>query len=204
MGVKFIFDLDGTLTKQETLPLIAEYFSLENEIKELTEKTVKGEVEFNTSFQFRVNILKKYPIYEIVNLLYHVDIFILLLKFIQENSSSCVIASSNLSCWIEKLVQRYGCKVYASQAIIENNIIVEIKDILQKETIVNNYQKQGDFVIFIGDGNNDVEAMKFADIAIVMGQVNSPSEKLLSVADYVVYTEKELYELLVQLLKKYQ
>ena len=37
---KFIFDLDGTVTKEETLPLIAKHFSVEGEIMELTRNTV--------------------------------------------------------------------------------------------------------------------------------------------------------------------
>ena len=32
---KFIFDLDGTITKQETLPLISSYFNVQEEIDKL-------------------------------------------------------------------------------------------------------------------------------------------------------------------------
>ena len=37
---KFIFDLDGTITKEETLPLIARHFKVEEKIEELTRATV--------------------------------------------------------------------------------------------------------------------------------------------------------------------
>ncbi|MCI7267456.1 MAG: hypothetical protein MR545_09585 [Veillonellaceae bacterium] len=43
---KFIFDLDGTVTREETLPLIAKHFSVEEEIMELTRNTVDGRVPF--------------------------------------------------------------------------------------------------------------------------------------------------------------
>ena len=39
---KFIFDLDGTVTGEETLPLIANHFSVEEELMELTRNTVDG------------------------------------------------------------------------------------------------------------------------------------------------------------------
>jgi phosphoserine phosphatase len=54
---KFIFDLDGTITKEETLPLIARHFKVEEKIEELTRATVAGEVPFIESFIQRVNIL---------------------------------------------------------------------------------------------------------------------------------------------------
>ena len=38
---KFIFDLDGTITKQETLPLISSYFNVQEEIDKLTLKKKK-------------------------------------------------------------------------------------------------------------------------------------------------------------------
>ena len=43
---KFIFDLDGTVTKEETLPLIAKHFSVEEEIETLTKQTVMGQIPF--------------------------------------------------------------------------------------------------------------------------------------------------------------
>ena len=54
---KFIFDLDGTITKEETLPVIAKYFSIEEEVEELTKQTVMGHVPFVESFIQRVSIL---------------------------------------------------------------------------------------------------------------------------------------------------
>ena len=62
---KFIFDLDGTITKEETLPVIAKYFSIEEEVEELTKQTVMGHVPFVESFIQRVSILGKLPIDEI-------------------------------------------------------------------------------------------------------------------------------------------
>ena len=40
--VKFIFDLDSTVTSQETLPLIASHFGVEEKISELTRKTIES------------------------------------------------------------------------------------------------------------------------------------------------------------------
>ena len=58
----------------------------------------------------------------------------------------------------------------------------------------------GQKVIFIGDGNNDVEAMRLADISIASGITHKPSPGVLSVADYAIFSEEALCRLLYQLL----
>ena len=79
---KFIFDLDGTITKEETLPLIARHFKVEEEIEELTQATVAGEVPFVESFIQRVGILGKLPVSEIKQLLSQVEVYDDLVSFI--------------------------------------------------------------------------------------------------------------------------
>ena len=44
--MKFLFDLDGTVTSAETLPIIAEHFECKEEIAELTKRTVHGNIPF--------------------------------------------------------------------------------------------------------------------------------------------------------------
>ena len=53
-ATQFIFDLDGTITQEETLPLIAEHFGVTAEIEALTEKTVRGNIPFVESFIRRI------------------------------------------------------------------------------------------------------------------------------------------------------
>ena len=52
--MKILFDLDGTITAQETLPLIAKHFGVEEQISELTKQTIQGNVPFIESFIRRV------------------------------------------------------------------------------------------------------------------------------------------------------
>ena len=57
----FLFDLDSTITKQEILPTVSKMVSKEKEMRELTEKTMQGELPFKESFLQRVDILKNIP-----------------------------------------------------------------------------------------------------------------------------------------------
>ena len=69
---------------------------------------------------------------------------------------------------------------------------MELTDIIKKEDVVEKYRAEGHRVVFIGDGHNDVEAMRAADIAIASGLTHAPTASVISVADYLVQDEAEL------------
>lgn len=199
MKTKFLFDLDGTVTCEETLPLIAKNFQVEKQILELTAQTVRGDIPFVDSFIQRVQILGRLPVSDIAKLLETVSLYEELAIFIRQNVSSCAIVTGNILDWCAKLAKRLECKCYGSEAIIENNSIKNLTKILKKEDIVKKYQAEGYKVVFIGDGNNDVEAMRIADVSIATGLTHYPSKSVLTVADYLVFQEKSLCRLLNQL-----
>lgn len=198
--VKFIFDLDGTITAEETLPLIANHFHVQEEIAELTKETIQGNIPFVESFIKRVGILGNLPVSEISVLLENVKLYPNLLDFVQTNKEHCIIATGNLKCWVQKLIDKIGCLAYCSDAIIEQDKVVKITKILRKELIVEELQNQGYLVVYIGDGNNDLEAMRTANIAIAVGLTHYPSKSLLPASNYLIFNEKALCRQLNQLL----
>jgi HAD superfamily phosphoserine phosphatase-like hydrolase len=198
--VKFIFDLDGTVTAEETLPLIAKHFNVQEEIEELTRETIKGNIPFVESFIRRVMILGKLPVSEVAALLEKVSLHQELFTFIQTHPQHCAIATGNLECWVDRLLSKFDCDSYCSDSIVENNGVVKLTKILRKELVVEKYQQEGFQVVFIGDGNNDLEAMRIADIAIAVGMVHYPSKSILPISNYLIFNEKTLCRQLSQLL----
>ncbi len=197
--MKFIFDLDGTVTAVETLPIISRHFNVDDKIEQLTHETVNGNIPFIESFIKRVHILGKLPVSEINILLSEVPLFEEILFFIRENAHDCVLATGNFEGWVEALANKVGCEYYASKGLVEEDKIIKLTHILKKEDIVNKFKSQGEKVVFIGDGNNDVEAMRDADVSIACGLVHNPAKSVRTVADYSVYSEKALVRLLNQL-----
>ena len=195
----YIFDLDGTITAKETLPIISEHFRIGQEMYELTQETVQGNIPFVESFIKRVNILGELPVSEINDLLSKVPLLELVVDFIQGHPDNCVIATGNLNGWIEKLCNKIGCQYFCSDGLIENNKVTKLTHILKKEDIVNHFKNQDKTVVFIGDGNNDVTAMQIADISIACGVVHQPAKGILTAADYVIYDESALVRLLNQI-----
>lgn len=203
-NMKFLFDLDGTVTTKETLPIISAHFDCKDKIDELTARTVTGNVPFIESFIRRVNILGRYSVSETARLLGNIPLYATLLQFIKAHNADCIIVTSNLTCWCDELFKTIGCQCYGSEAECENDRVVKIKTILRKEDIVEQLKAQGETVVFVGDGNNDLEAMRQADISIAVGLTHAPAQSLFSLCDYVIFSEQALVRQLNQLIGIYE
>ncbi len=53
-----VFDFDSTLMDGETLEFLAEQIGIKNEVKEVTDRAMRGELDFFESLQYRVSLLK--------------------------------------------------------------------------------------------------------------------------------------------------
>ena len=197
--MKYLFDLDGTITSQETLPIIARLGGVSDRIDGLTKETIQGNVPFIESFIQRVTILKDISVKAISDRLAQVPLYEEVFRFIQEHKEDCIVVTGNLYCWCEGLFNVIGCKYYCSEAILENDKVVKIKSILRKETVVDELKAQGEKVVFVGDGNNDMEAMRHADISIAAGLTHHPARSLYAITDYMVFNQTALCRLLNQL-----
>lgn len=198
-NIIFLFDLDGTLTSKETLPIIAKHFNINDEISNLTKQTLKGDIPFSESFTRRVDILGKYSVSDINELLSKTPLLENVFKFIQENKANCIVVTGNFNEWIEKLCNKIGCEYFASRGIVENDKIVKLTNILEKDKIVKMFKKKGKKVVYVGDSNNDVFAMEESDISIASGIVHRPTKSVLEVVDYCVFSEMALVRLLKQI-----
>lgn len=201
--MKFLFDLDGTVTSAETLPIIANHFDCVEQIAELTARTIQGNVPFVESFIRRVNILGGFSVRKTAELLSKVPLYPQIAQFIKEHSEDCVIVTGNLTCWCEGLFKNIGCQCYGSEAECEDDHVVKLRTILRKEQIVDQYRALGETVVFIGDGNNDLEAMRHANISIATGLTHNPAQSLMSICDYVIFDENALVRQMRQLAGEY-
>ena len=194
----YLFDLDSTITKAEILPTIAKKIGKEKEMRELTEKTMKGDIPFIKSFKNRVDILKGIDVDVVSDMISNIPVNEKLVEFLNKNKEKCYIVTSNLDVWINKLIDKIGMTghCYCSNAKVENNKITKIENIISKEDAIKFHEGN---IVAIGDGSNDKDMLAKANISIAFGGVRNVSPKLFDVADYAVYDENKLYELLNRL-----
>lgn len=195
----FLFDLDSTITRKEILPTISERIGKLNEMRELTEATMRGEMPFKTSFLNRVKILSSVNVSEVSEIVANIPLNNAIANFIVENKERCYVVTGNLDVWISKLMNNLNMNehVYCSKAHIKNDHISQVISVVDKELMVKQFVQP---LVVIGDGDNDSGMAKFADIAIGFGGVRNIAPSLLRNIDYAFYDDERCAKFLNTLL----
>jgi phosphoserine phosphatase len=91
----FRFDLDGPIIDTELLPLIGRELGLERELERLTRLTMDGVLPFETSFRYRVDLLKATPISRVQEIVASAPLNPEIADFIAANRDRCLIVTGN-------------------------------------------------------------------------------------------------------------
>jgi phosphoserine phosphatase len=192
----FCFDLDGTITGEELLPLIASEVGLEEEMRLLTRLTMDGLIPFEDSFRLRFAILRAAGVERIQQIVAEVEVDPDVERFIAANRERCFVITGNLDVWIAPLAERLGCRFYSSTSRIGRDGRPEILEIMRKNVPTLALKERFDRVVAVGDGFNDVPMFDVADVGVAFNGVHPSPDALVSVADYVALNGKGLCRLL--------
>lgn len=199
MTTGYAFDLDGTLTKEEILPIIAAELSLEREMQTLTELTLSGKIPFEDSFRLRCAILRAVPIETVRQIVRTVQISEELTDFISQHRDQCFVVTGNLDVWIAPIIEKIGCRAFSSTAHTEGGRLVGVATVLNKGDAIREITPNFTRMVCVGDSVNDIPMFESADIRIAFGGVHDPAVDLYQVADYAIYSEEALCRLLTTL-----
>ena len=197
--IKYAFDLDGTVTKVETLPLLAAELNLSEEMKLLTNLTLSGEIPFEKSFRLRYRLLRNISPKRIAEIMSKVELNEDIAAFIKSHKENCAIVTGNLDYWIAPIVEKLGCESYSSTSELDADGLPVLKNILSKAEAIRDLKKSADKVVAVGESFNDVPMFEEADVAVSYGGVHKPVDTAISVSDYVVFDGGALCRLLKML-----
>jgi len=196
-GTAFAFDLDGTITKAELLPMIASELGLEAEMRLLTELTMAGKIPFEDSFRLRFAILRSAGLERIWSIVSEVEFDPYIEDFINQNASRCFVVTGNLDVWIKPLMERLPCKFYTSTAMLDaEGNIVALDSVMRKNAAGLELKERFDRLVSIGDGFNDIPIFDVADVGVAFMGLHAAPDALVSVSNYVALNGKSLCRLL--------
>lgn len=195
----FLFDLDSTITRAEILPTISESIGKLDEMRRLTEATMRGEIPFKTSFLNRIKILSGISVSKVNAMVSEIPINKYISSFIRDNQDRCYVVTGNLDVWISGLMKKIGLKhsYYCSKASVKDDRISQVISVADKELVTKQFVQP---VVAIGDGDNDSGMAKIADIAIGFGGVRNVAPSLLRNIDYAFYDDRRCADFLKSLL----
>ncbi|MBI45232.1 MAG: hypothetical protein CMG66_03600 [Candidatus Marinimicrobia bacterium] len=213
-NINLLIDFDSTFVKVETLDILAEVCfgsdsNAVNNINDITNKAMNGEIPFDIALKKRVTILKANK--------KHINKTITIIKdsisksfyknkdFFKKNAANCFIVSGGFKEIIFPIVKSFGFKdenVYGNEFIYKNN--GEIKTInrdnplahklgkikianqINQNLSMNEYYKKN---LIIGDGFTDYEIKKFGGAEKFIQFSENINRSILNpLADHIAYS----------------
>ena len=204
-----VFDLDNVIIDGEAIDEIGKLANVEDEIAEITEKAMQGEIDFETSIKDRVKLLEGTSIEEIEKV---ADELPLMpgaeetIKALKEKDLDVAIISGSFDVVAEKVKDKLGVDaVYTNSFSVEDGKLTGevtgplvsgskldvLKDHVEKAEITL------DDVVAVGDGANDISMIEIAGCGIAFNAKDSVKE----IADIVV-EEKDLTKVLDEIVNQ--
>jgi phosphoserine phosphatase len=192
----FLFDLDGTLIKEELLPLIGKQVGLFDELRELTRSTMQGEILFEDSFRMRVSMLGEIDVRVVEEIVLSAQKLEKVLGFIKEQGINAFVVTGNLDCWTNAWFKENNLVGFTSTSTFSNDSL-SVKDVLVKKSVLAKFSES--YVVSVGDGANDVGLFEGSDFSIATEIVHTVPDILLEVSNCVIRDEDTLCRIMSRL-----
>lgn len=193
----FCFDLDGTVTRLEVLPVIAAELGLAEEIGFLTQMTIRGQIPFEMSFRLRCRLLAEIEVDTVARIVEQVPLEERIADFIRAHREQCYVVTGNLDVWVRRLAASLGCRMFSSRAETRaDGRLGALTQVLRKSSAIRELRGQYDRVVCIGEGFNDLPMFEEADLGVAYGGVHPPAREVIDNAAYVVGEGETLCRLL--------
>lgn len=174
-----VMDVDSTLIQQEVIELLGAKAGREREIKDITERAMRGELDFEASLRARVSLLAGLPESVIDDV--REEILLTpgartLVSTLTKLGHSVAVVSGGFTAVIEPILRDLGIIHYRANTLeivdgkITGNVLGAVIDRAAKATALREFAEiEGvalDQTIAIGDGANDLDMIAAAGLGI--------------------------------------
>ncbi len=204
-----VFDLDNVIIDGEAIDEIGKLANVEEDIAEITEKAMQGEIDFETSIKDRVQLLEGTSIEDIEKVAEDLPLMPGACKTInclKDKDVDVAIISGSFDVVADKIKDKLGVEtVYTNSFTVEDGKLTgEVTGPLvsrsKLDVLKDHVEEAGitlDEVVAVGDGANDISMIESAGCGIAFNAKDSVKE----IADIVV-EEKDLCKVLCEILNQ--
>ena len=204
-----VFDLDNVIIDGEAIDEIGKLANVEDDIAEITEKAMQGEIDFETSIKDRVQLLEGTSIEDIEKVADDLPLMpgaCKTIKCLKDKDVDVAIISGSFDVVADKIKDKLGVDtVYTNSFTVEDGKLTgEVTGPLvsgSKLDVLKDHVEQAgitlDEVVAVGDGANDISMIESAGCGIAFNAKDSVKE----IADVVV-EEKDLCKVLCEILNQ--
>ena len=174
-----VMDVDGTLIAEEVIDLLGRETGCEEEISQITNQAMRGELDFERSLRERVALLKGLPIsvfdtvFKFIHLSQNAQEFI---SILQKNGILVGLVSGGFSPIVERLAKYLGISHFSANQLevkdgfLTGRLVGEIVTGQVKKATLEKWRTELELpkerTIAIGDGANDLLMLKSAGHSI--------------------------------------
>ena len=174
-----VLDMDSTLIQQEVIELLAAHAGAETAVKEITERAMRGELDFAESLQARVSLLTGLPD-NVLNLVRdEIDLTPgarTLVETLQRLGHTVAVVSGGFGEVIEPILKDLGISLFRANTLevidgkLSGKVVGAVVDRAAKAEALREFANtvgvQLEQTIAIGDGANDLDMISIAGMGI--------------------------------------
>jgi phosphoserine phosphatase len=174
-----VFDVDSTLIQGEVIEMLAAHAGCEDEVREITEEAMRGELDFTESLERRVACLAGLPesaLDEVADSLTLTPGARTTIRTLKRIGFRCGVVSGGFTPIIERLAEDLGLDFYVANNLevedgkLTGRVVGEVIDRPGKATALRRFADQFGVplsqCVAIGDGANDIDMLGTAGLGV--------------------------------------
>jgi phosphoserine phosphatase len=174
-----VLDVDSTLIQQEVIELLAAHAGVDVQVREITERAMRGELDFRQSLESRVALLAGLPETVIADVRERIVLTPgarTLVETLHKIGHNVAVVSGGFTAVIEPILKDLGITHYRANTLevvggkLTGKIVGDVIDRPAKATALRDFAKivgvELEQTIAIGDGANDLDMIAIAGMGI--------------------------------------
>lgn len=174
-----VLDVDSTLIQQEVIELLAAHAGVEPQVREITERAMRGELDFRQSLEARVALLAGLPEQVIGDVRQQIILTPgarTLIETLHKLGHNVAVVSGGFTAVIEPILRDLGITHYRANTLevidgkLTGKVIGDVIDRAAKAVALRDFAKivgvELEQTIAIGDGANDLDMIAIAGMGI--------------------------------------